>query len=183
MAESKMKFAKLLTEAIRTIAYDSNRTIDAVMVDIGYELGRKGGSSIEHWRKGNFPPRFSERVALARILFKKGGFPNRKMLSAFLLSLGHPAPDSLCEELFPMPLRKKSDVATYTGTSFELTENHLQEMHMEYMTLIRNRVKLRSIRGFATPDGVWAIYSAPWDKTFVPPKIKGTTLPIPSRLS
>jgi hypothetical protein len=104
MTRSPEKFAQLLTEAIhRARIHESKttkKTIRILQDELGFALGREGGSCIEYWRKGHIPPSTDDVEKLAQELVKRGGV-DRKMLEELLSSAGHPQPSSLCDELFP----------------------------------------------------------------------------------
>lgn len=55
MTRSPEKFAQMLTEGIYKITFREAKTLKAVQDELGYSLGKKGGASIEYWRKGNMP--------------------------------------------------------------------------------------------------------------------------------
>jgi len=105
MTRSPEKFAQLLTEAIhRARIHESKttkKTIGIVQDEIGYALGREGGSCIEYWRKGYIPATIDDVEKLAQELVKRGGL-DRNELEGFLSSAGHPNPASLCDKLFPI---------------------------------------------------------------------------------
>jgi hypothetical protein len=44
------QFAQLLTEAVHRIRFRESKTIQIVQDELGYALGRDGGSMIEYWR-------------------------------------------------------------------------------------------------------------------------------------
>jgi hypothetical protein len=71
-----------------------------VQDELGFALGREGGSCIEYWRKGHIPATMGDVEELARELVKRGGL-DQEELSQFLHSAGHPQPTSLRDELFP----------------------------------------------------------------------------------
>lgn len=100
MAQSAEKFARLLTDAIHTVSRREAKTVQFVQDDLGYILEKKGGASIEHWRKGHLPPKLSDVETLANQLVTRGGF-SREWLENFLRSAGHPASQNLCDKLFP----------------------------------------------------------------------------------
>ena len=77
------QFARLLTEAVYRIRYLESKSIQAVQDELGYALGKTGGSSIEYWRKGNIPADPAELAALARALVKRAGV-DRVWLNQFL---------------------------------------------------------------------------------------------------
>src|SRR5262249_9791904 len=100
MAASAERFAQLLTEGIHRIRIQEGKSTRAIQDEVGYELGREGGSAIEHWRKGRLPPHLSDVEQLARAIVRRGRL-DQVWLEAFLKSAGHPAPRLLCHELFP----------------------------------------------------------------------------------
>jgi hypothetical protein len=105
MRKSADKFARLLTEAVHRIRIHESKTIKKtiriVQDELGYGLGREGGSCIEYWRKGHIPPSVDDVEKLAQELVKRGGL-DRERLEAFLSSAGHPQPISVCDVLLPM---------------------------------------------------------------------------------
>jgi len=104
MTRSPEKFAQLLTQAVHRIRVHESRTIrktvGIVQDELGYALGREGGSCIEYWRKGYIPATMGDVERLARELVSRGGL-DQEELRGFLDSAGHPQPTSLCDELFP----------------------------------------------------------------------------------
>jgi len=104
MAKSPDKFAQLLTEAIYRIRIRESRglrkTIRIVQDELGFALGRDGGSSVEYWRKGHIPATLDDLEELARELVRRGGL-DRAELQQFLASADHPSWIRLGDELFP----------------------------------------------------------------------------------
>jgi hypothetical protein len=82
MAMSAEKFAQLLTTAVHQIrlreAKTTKKTIQMVQDELGYALGREGGSCIEYWRKGHFPAELDDLEKLAQELVKRGGLATRE---------------------------------------------------------------------------------------------------------
>lgn len=101
MSISAQRFAKLLGEAIYRVRFREDKPIQVVQDELGYALGKAGGSAIEYWRKGHVPQKASELEALARELVARGGFATREQMEQFLLSGGYPSPSDLCDRLFP----------------------------------------------------------------------------------
>ncbi|MCB0209932.1 MAG: AAA family ATPase [Anaerolineae bacterium] len=100
---SAEKFATLLTEGIYKIRIAESKNIQTIQDELGYALDKKGGASIEYWRKGHIPSRFSDIENLARQIGKRAQV-ERSWLEEFLQSAGHPAPEKVCDELFlPTP--------------------------------------------------------------------------------
>ena len=103
MAPSPARFAQLLTAAIYKIRIAESKTIKKTVAlvqdEVGYALGRDGGSAIEYWRKGYIPAKLEDVESLARILVRRGGL-DRAELVQFLTSAGHPHPPTLEAELF-----------------------------------------------------------------------------------
>lgn len=102
MAVYPEKFAQLLTEGVHRVRIGESKAIQIVQDELGYALGREGGSAIEYWRKGHIP-RLHEVELLGREIVRRGQL-ERSWLEKFLQSAGHPAPNLLGEELFgPVP--------------------------------------------------------------------------------
>lgn len=99
MARSAQKFADLLTEGIHRIKIQEAKTIQVIQDELGYLLGREGGSAIEYWRKGNFPPSLTDVETLAHVIVSRGGV-GRDWLEKFLVSYDHPYATHLCDQLF-----------------------------------------------------------------------------------
>lgn len=100
MARSPEKFAQMLTEGVYKITFREVKTRQAVQDELGYSLGKKGGASIEHWRKGNLPSKLPDLEELARQIVTRGSF-TRDWLEEFLRTADHPAPATLCDKIFP----------------------------------------------------------------------------------
>ncbi|MEW5958923.1 MAG: ATP-binding protein [Chloroflexota bacterium] len=94
------KFADLLTTAVRTIAARTNKTIASVQDELGYALGRAGGSSIEYWRKGHIPADLADLEKLAGELVRRQGF-TQEDCEQFLRSADHPEPTAGARQFFP----------------------------------------------------------------------------------
>lgn len=99
MAASPAKFAQLLSEGVHRVRLYEGKSVQIVQDELGYALGREGGSAIEYWRKGHVPARLTEVEQLARTLVRRGRLDTR-WLEQFLHSAGHPAPSALTNELF-----------------------------------------------------------------------------------
>lgn len=104
MAGSSQKFAQLLTEAVHHIrlqeAKATKKSIRLVQDELGYALGREGGSCIEYWRKGNIPAALDDLENLARELVKRNGL-TPEALKQFLTSARHPQPAAFAHKLYP----------------------------------------------------------------------------------
>ncbi|MBK6324753.1 MAG: tetratricopeptide repeat protein [Chloroflexi bacterium] len=93
------QFARLLTEAVYHIRHLESKSIQAVQDDLGYALGKRGGSSIEYWRKGYVPAKIEDVEKLAVELAEHGRFTRQWMLQ-FLRSAEYPEPDGLLDRLY-----------------------------------------------------------------------------------
>ncbi len=93
------RFARLLTEAIYQIRHRESKNIQLVQDELGYALKKKGGASIEYWRKGNLPSKISDLEALAQIIFERGNF-SAEWMAEFLASARHPHVNSFLAQLF-----------------------------------------------------------------------------------
>lgn len=103
MGMSPEKFAQSLTRAIHQIrlceSKTEKKTIRMIQDELGYALGKEGGSCIEYWRKGHIPASADDVEKLARELARRGGF-NQLEFEQFLTSAGHSAPTGRGQELF-----------------------------------------------------------------------------------
>ena len=54
------EFAKKLKEAVYQIGLNEDKNLSIVQDELGYALGKSGGSMIEYWRKGKAIPSKSE---------------------------------------------------------------------------------------------------------------------------
>lgn len=93
-------FARLLTEAIYRIRNLESKSVGIIQDELGYALGKKGGASVEHWRKGNVPSRQSEIESLAREIIGRCDL-GAAWLKNFLDSAGYLQTTQLYDELFP----------------------------------------------------------------------------------
>jgi hypothetical protein len=94
------KFAQLLTEGVHRVRLNESKSIQVVQDELGYALGREGGSAIEYWRKGHIPPKLADVEKLATEIVKRANL-ERSWLEQFLRSVDHPYPTRLLDELFP----------------------------------------------------------------------------------
>lgn len=97
------EFGKLLTDAIYRIRSIEGRgkSVQIVQDELGYAIGRdSGGSSIEHWRKGNAPANHQEVEALLREIVRRTDL-DRAWAERFLRSGHHPFPERVRDTLFP----------------------------------------------------------------------------------
>ena len=100
MTLAAKKFAQLLTEAIHRVRLREGKTVQIVQDELGYALGREGGSAIEYWRKGHLPVNLPEIEILARELVQRGQL-EATWLTQFLQCAEHPQPEPLQQALFP----------------------------------------------------------------------------------
>lgn len=100
--QSKEEFARLLSEGVYRIKIQQAKSIQIIQDELGYALGRQGGTAVEHWRRGNIPADLADLENLARELVKRGRLDQR-WLEQFLLYGRHPDPQTLVTELFGQP--------------------------------------------------------------------------------
>ena len=117
MSGSPQKFANLLTEAIHTIRLRESKrvkkTIRIVQDELGYALGREGGSAIEYWRKGHIPAAVEDIAALARET-RRAGTP--LLLAADSVAMAEQAvADGLVARTAPDAVRQERDEQTPQG--------------------------------------------------------------------
>lgn len=94
------RFADLLGEAIHRIRWcENNKPVSVIQDELGYALGRSGGTAIAYWRKGHVP-NVVDLEKLARELIRRSDL-DRAWLVRFLQSAGYPFAHHLADELFP----------------------------------------------------------------------------------
>lgn len=103
MAQSTKRFAALLQEGIAAIADHTSKPKSVIRDELGYAIGRKGGSAIEYWGygDGHIPRNQSEVEALARVLVDEGKL-DHAWLTAFLDSAGYSNGSAIVIDLFPI---------------------------------------------------------------------------------
>jgi hypothetical protein len=99
MTRTEEKFAELLTQGVLRIRIAESKTVQAIQDELGYALGREGGTAVEYWRKGHIPTKMTEVETLAREIVKRGGL-KRDWLAEFLAVADYPYLARLVEELF-----------------------------------------------------------------------------------
>lgn len=122
MEQSAKRFARLLTQAVRTIAAHEHKPIQVVQDELGYALGKKGGASIEYWRKGYLPAKTSDIETLAHELAQRHGFQDIEELKQFVYNAGHLYPQSLVEQLAPF-LDKHNQATTMSLVPDDRSQN------------------------------------------------------------
>ena len=127
------RFAELLTEAVYRIKKRDSKSISAIQDELGYALGRDGGSVIEYWRKGNLPPKHQDIEQLAQELLRWAKV-DQGWLEEFLYSAGYglgtttwiaqffPIADRLIEQRTEnAPFQVPGLIPHFTGRKSELT--------------------------------------------------------------
>lgn len=94
-------FAQILGKAVHYIAATENKSIKIIQDELGYALGRSGGSAIDYWRRGHIPEKPREVEHLARLLVERKGISTPDELCQFLTGAQFPGIASLCQQLFP----------------------------------------------------------------------------------
>lgn len=103
MMNQNHRFAQLLTDGVKAIKLRQHKTtIQVVHDEIGYALGKNGGSMVEYWRKGHIPASILEVERLAEEIVARSGL-GQEWLLEFLKSAGHPYPEAFCQRLFAQP--------------------------------------------------------------------------------
>lgn len=102
MPPGEARFSELLQRAIHRIAFLENKTRQAVFDEIGYALGRQGGSAVQYWvYHQRIPARLEDVENLARVIARRNGWENDNDLRTFLDRGGHPRADTLTRQIFP----------------------------------------------------------------------------------
>jgi hypothetical protein len=94
------KFAQLLSEGIYRIRLREAKTIEIVQDELGYALGRNGGTAVHYWRKGHIPARQSDIAILAQEIVRRTDLGSA-WLEEFLTCADFSEVEQLCQELFP----------------------------------------------------------------------------------
>jgi hypothetical protein len=94
------QFSKTLRRALDRVAFLEGKTSQMIFDEIGYAMGRSGGSPLQYWvYHKKAPSRLEDIEALARILTQRKGWEKESDLSAFLHLAGHPAADLLAQQI------------------------------------------------------------------------------------
>lgn len=102
MKKVEPKVSEALLRAINRIAYLENKNKQIVYDELGYALGRQGGSAIQYWvYHKRIPARLEDLEALARAIARRNGWETRADLYNFLDRSGHPAAEVLTRQIFP----------------------------------------------------------------------------------
>ena len=97
---SPSRFADLLSAAIHATKRREGKPIAVIQDELGYAIGKQGGSMVEFWRKGNLPGRRQDLEALARLLVVRGKMDRawlRDLLDAADYGVGTTA---FCDSIF-----------------------------------------------------------------------------------
>lgn len=89
MRSSSGKFAELLTEAVYHIRLRESKSLQIVQDELGYAIGRDGGSVITHWRRGNTPGKLADLESLTRELIRRSGL-GHDWAQRFMVAGGFP---------------------------------------------------------------------------------------------
>ncbi|MCB0186153.1 MAG: AAA family ATPase, partial [Caldilineaceae bacterium] len=144
MAQSAKRFAHLLQEGINAIVDRTGKPKGVIRDELGYAIGRKGGSAIEYWAYGDgrIPKDQQEVTLLARTLVAAGKL-DQGWLTAFLESAGYPHREDLLADLFPasanVPSRTLPMAPTpFVGRTRELAElaAHIGDANCRLITLV-----------------------------------------------
>lgn len=92
------RFGELLTKGIYAIKSREGRQVSLIEDELGYALGRNGGSSIIHWRRGNIPTKAKDIEILAQVIVQRGCL-DQTWLEEFYHAAGY-AEQKLTKELF-----------------------------------------------------------------------------------
>lgn len=106
------RFARLLADAIELIAFRKQKSRQAIQDEIGYALGRSGGTALAYWiYRKRIPARLTDIELLARLIAQYGGWEDPSYLLAFLESSGHPNALHIARRILPnaIPLQLQAD--------------------------------------------------------------------------
>ena len=136
-----------MSEAIHRIRLcENNKPISVIHDELGYALGREGGSAIAYWRKGNIP-KLRDLENLAGQLMKRSDL-DRAWLMRFLEAAEHPYPDKLVHRHFHANGAARPPDAVALATP--LGNLQLKAAHHELIGRDKERREL--LRLLADPD-------------------------------
>ncbi len=147
--QSKEEFARLLSEGIYRIKIQHSKSIQIVQDELGYALGRQGGTAIEHWRRGNIPANLADLENLAKELVVQGQL-NQSWLKLFLLHGGHPNPTQVVGDVF-----LANDSQALPPSSVNLPGKNYRELvgRQTLLAQIREALEDKNGRWLITIDG------------------------------
>ena len=96
MPASGEKFAQLLTEALYQIRLRESKPLQVIQDELGYAMGRNGGSVIDYWRRGNLPTKLADLEQLTRTLQQRG-LHDQRWIETFLTAGGYPPTQTLTQ--------------------------------------------------------------------------------------
>ena len=100
-AESKL--SEILLQAVNRIAFLEKKTKQIVYDELGYAIGRQGGSAVQYWvYHKKIPARLDDIENLARAIAHLNGWENENDLITFLDQARYPSPEYLAREILPM---------------------------------------------------------------------------------
>lgn len=100
MEPEAVKFAHVLTEEIYKVKRLEKKPIQVVQDELGYAMGREGGSAIEYWRRGHVPADLEDLETLTKELSGRSRMEPERV-EALLKYGGHPYPAAVVNQLFP----------------------------------------------------------------------------------
>lgn len=96
MPRSEFRFAGALRKAVDYLAFHENKKRQLIYDELGYSIGREGGSAVSYWAyRQRIPFHISEVEMLARAITQRGGWEDAADLFEFLDSAGHPEAHTL----------------------------------------------------------------------------------------
>lgn len=125
-AQTKEEFARLLTEGVYRIKLHETKSLQIIQDQLGYAIGREGGSAVEHWRRGNIPAKIEDLESLAGEIVRRGRL-DRQWLEQFLMHGQHPSPTQLANDLF-LPNSPKETIAIIHSPSSNLPGKNYRKL-------------------------------------------------------
>ncbi len=177
---SAEQFANALTEAVYRIKHLDGKSVRTVQDELGYALGKRGGASIEYWRKGNLPGKLADVMHLAQVIVQRSDL-GLVWLLRYLESAGYPEPLQLGQTLFPQEFQTQAtavsnppllhnvpvELTPFIGREPELEAitRHLEDPDCRVLTLLgpggigKTRLAVAAARQNAHlfPDGLYFV--------------------------
>lgn len=146
------RFRGLLRDGIYRIKdFESGKTIRVIQDELGYAVGKAGGSVIEYWRKGNIPSTLDLEMLVKQVVQRSD--QGREWVNAILESAGYPYPKRPGHELFPV---QPMSYLGYTWKSLDQHQTSSVLPQRRYKTLVGRQSMLNEIMAtLSDPDGPW----------------------------
>lgn len=104
LSTSTQQFSIILSRALDRIAFLQSKSKMILYDEIGYAMGRSGGSAIQYWLyHQKIPAKLSELELLVQLIYERKGWQNWQEIQDFLSSAGHPNAELIAKTYINTP--------------------------------------------------------------------------------